>query len=178
MIGVVIDFETNGFFGASVLSAAGIMIAVDWDRKAIDIAGTFVRHYYPVEKWNRHAQEVNGLSASEIKNLRGGCEYPRYFKDDPGFVEFCDNADFAVAHNARFDSSFMPTQLPWICTMKLCGGRLLDAAINRGIEVRQSELHQALYDAKICLKLFEHVLVTRCDYLKKIVSDITYASQK
>lgn len=173
MIGVVIDFETNGFIGTSVLSAAGIMITVDWDRKSIDIADTFVRHYYPVEKWNRHAQEVNGLSAAEIKNLRGGCDYPRYFKDDPGFIEFCNNANFAVAHNARFDSSFMPLQLPWICTMNICGGKLVDAAKSRGIEVKQSELHQALYDANICLRLFEHVLVNRGDYLKVLVSGKT-----
>jgi len=169
MIGVVIDFETNGFYGASVLSAAGILISVDWERKKTRRLDTFLRHYYPVEKWNPYAQEVNGLSAAQIKFLRDDGEYPLYFREDQSFLEFCNNADFAVAHNAKFDSSFLSLSIPWLCTMEICGGKLVDAVKRRGIKVKESELHQALYDAKMCLKLFEYVFKNQHVYLKNTI---------
>jgi len=160
MIGVVIDFETNGFHGSSVLSAAAIKIAVDWDHRKVDRLDTFIRHYYPVEKWNPYAQAVNGLSAREIKKFRTDTKYPIYFRDDQGLYSFASDAEFAVAHNAKFDSSFANLPIPWICTMKLCGGKLADAARARGIAVEQSQLHEALYDAEVCLQLFKHSVLT------------------
>jgi len=158
MIGLVIDFETNGFYRSSVLSVAAIKIAVDWNIKKVDRLDTFVRYYHPVEKWNPHAQAVNGLSAKEIEKLRTGAEYPVYFKHDQGLSSFASGAEFAVAHNAKFDSSFANLQIPWICTMKLCGGKLSDAARLRGIVVEQAQLHEALYDAEVCLALFNSLI--------------------
>lgn len=154
MVGLVIDFETNGFYRSSVLSVAAIKIAVDRSFKKVNRIDTFARYYYPVEKWNPHAQAVNGLSAKEIEKLRTGAEYPVHFKDDQGLSSFASEAEFAVAHNAKFDSSFANLQIPWICTMKLCGGKLKDAARARGVIVEQTQLHQALYDAEVCLRLF------------------------
>lgn len=154
MTGLVIDFETNGFYGSSVLSVAAIKIAVDWNLRKVDRLDTFVRHYHPVEKWNPYAQAVNGLSDREIKKLRTGAKYPIYFRDDPGLASFASGAEFAVAHNAKFDSSFANLPIPWLCTMKLCGGKLADAARARGIAVEQAQLHGALYDADVCLNLF------------------------
>jgi len=168
MIGMVIDFETNGFYGSSVLSAAAIKISVDWDLKNVQRVETFVRHYYPVEKWNRYAQRVNGLSPSQIEKLRSGADYPIYFRDDSGLACFASDTEFAVAHNASFDSSFANLQVPWICTMKLCGGKLVDAARVRGIDVEQSRLHQALYDTEVCLALFEHLVCEQCVPYPKI----------
>ncbi len=161
MTGLVIDFETNGFYGSSVLSVAAIKIAVDWDLRKVERHDTFVRHYYPIEKWNPYAQAVNGLSAMEIENLRTGANYPIYFRDDPGLASFASGAEFAVAHNAKFDSSFANLPIPWICTMKLCGGKLADAAKTRGIAVEQAQLHGALYDAEVCLLLFKYILFDR-----------------
>lgn len=168
MIGMVIDFETNGFYGSSVLSAAAIKIAVDWNLKTVQRIDTFVRHYYPVEKWNHYAQEANGLSPSEIEKLRGGADYPVYFRDDPGLTFFAREAEFAVAHNASFDSRFANLPVPWICTMKLCGGKLANAARARGIEVEQSQLHEALYDAEVCLALFDHLVKLSNIFCKKL----------
>ena len=153
---LVIELATTGFYRSSVLSVAAIKIAVDWNLKKVDRLDTFVRHYHPVEKWNPHAQAVNGLSAKEIERLRIGAEYPAYFKDDHGLTNFACEAEFAVAHNAKFDSSFANLQIPWICTMKLCGGKLADAARLRGIVIEQSQLHEALYDAEVCFLLFKH----------------------
>ncbi len=158
MTGLVIDFETNGFYGSSVLSVAAIKIAVNWDLRKVERHDTFVRHYYPIEKWNPYAQAVNGLSAMEIEKLRTEADYPIYFRDDPGLASFASGAEFAVAHNAKFDSSFANLPIPWICTMELCGGKLADAARARGLVVEQSQVHEALYDAEVCLGLFERLI--------------------
>lgn len=158
MIGIVIDFETNGFSGSSVLSAAAIKILADWNTGTIEKIQTFTRHYHPIEKWNRYAQAVNKLSPSKIDTLRNGATYPINFRDDPSLYEFSNDATFAVAHNANFDSRFISLNIPWICTMKHCGGKLADAAYSRGIVVNESSLHQALYDTELCLALFENLL--------------------
>lgn len=158
MIGLAIDFETNGFHGSSVLSVAAIKIEVDWENRKVDRIDSFVRHYYPVEKWNYRALVVNKLSSSRIDQLRVGGSYPLHFKDDKDFPEFAKDVMFAVAHNANFDSKFANILVPWICTMKVCGGKLAEAARARGIDVDQNCLHQAEYDTEICLYLFEHLL--------------------
>lgn len=158
MIGVVIDFETNGFSGSSVLSAAAIKVFADWEKGTVEKIQTFTRHYHPIEKWNRYAQAVNKLSPAKIDNLRDGATYPINFRDDHSLYEFANDVNFAVAHNASFDSRFINLPVPWICTMKHCGGKLADAAYSRGIAVDESFLHQALYDTEICLALFEYLL--------------------
>ena len=160
MLGVVIDFETNGFSGSSVLSAAAIKIFADWDNGTVKKIETFTRHYHPIEKWNRYAQAVNKLSPTKIDALRNGATYPINFRDDSSLYEFANDATFAVAHNASFDSRFISLNIPWICTMKHCGGKLANAAYSRGIAVDESSLHQALYDTELCLALFEHLLIT------------------
>lgn len=172
MTGLVIDFETNGFYGSSVLSVAAIKIAVDWNLRKVDRLDTFVRHYHPVEKWNPYAQAVNGLSDREIKKLRTGAKYPIYFRDDPGLASFASGAEFAVAHNAKFDSSFANLPIPWLCTMKLCGGKLADAARARGIVVEHSQLHEALYDAEVCLQLFEHTFLRTAATISTLIKEI------
>jgi hypothetical protein len=163
MHGVVIDFETNGFAGSSVLSVAAIRIDVDWDSGGVEQGDTLVRHYHPVERWNRHAQAVNGLSPARIDELRGEASYPRHFRDDPAFGRFAGAAAFAVAHNAAFDSRFAGLSIPWVCTMRLCGGKLAEAAAARRIAVDRDRLHQALYDTEVCLALFSHLLRDRGD---------------
>ena len=158
MIGLAIDFETNGFHGSSVLSVAAIKFKVDWYQKSIQKVETFIRHYYPVEKWNYRAIKVNGLSSTRIDALRTGATYPVHFRDDQEFQSFANDVQFAVAHNAKFDSRFANIQVPWICTMQICGGKLAEAATAKGIIVNHDALHQAEYDTEICLALFEHLL--------------------
>ena len=158
MIGLVIDFETNGFYGSSVLSVAAIKIVANWNTGTVRTIETFVRHYHPIEKWNRHAQAVNRLSSAKIDILREEESYPIHFRDDPTLSSFASDVVFAVAHNAAFDSHFAKLAVPWVCTMKLVGGKLADAASVRGIEVDQTRLHQALYDTEVCLAIFSHLL--------------------
>ena len=158
MQGIAIDFETNGFYGSSVLSVAAIKFTASWETGNIHRIETFERHYHPTEKWNRHAQAVNRLSSSKSEKLRAGASYCYHFRDDHALSSFASDAEFAVAHNASFDSHFAKLPLPWICTMKLGGGRLADAAKARVINVNETCLHHALYDTEICLALFAHLL--------------------
>jgi hypothetical protein len=137
---------------------AAILVEVDWDGGAVEQGDSFVRHYHPVERWNRYAQAVNRLSASRIDALRGDGSYPVHFRDDPAFGRFAGAAAFAVAHNAAFDSRFAALSVPWVCTMRLCGGKLAEAAAARRIAVDQARLHQALYDTEVCLALFAHLV--------------------
>ena len=158
MIGLIVDFETNGFRGSSVLSVAAIKIATNWNAGTIQKIETFVRHYYPVEKWNPRAQAVNSLSAEKICELRTEAGYPVHFRDDMDFSCFTSDVTFGVAHNVSFDSQFANLPIPWICTMKLAGGNLSKAATANGIVVDQDCFHQALYDAEVCLALFSKLL--------------------
>ena len=57
----ILDFETNGFFGSSVLSISL--------RK--DNGECVSKYYYPVEEYNERAISVNGLTEEVIKEKRG-----------------------------------------------------------------------------------------------------------
>jgi exodeoxyribonuclease X len=76
-----------------------------------------------------------------------------------------------VAHNARFDSSFLPhlSNKPWICTMRLAkrlmpqwehfGNQYLRYSLGLKVELPQGSLpHRALPDALVTAALLRHLL--------------------
>jgi len=168
---IVFDFETNGFHGSSVLSISAIRLQAKYKKKIMGKRIIFketkcyCRFYYPTEKFNYHAIEVNGLTSDEIKKRRGNHNYPKHFIDDQDSLkEFFNNACLYVAHNISFDSSFIPFGIPeekQYCTMmnlsSLCGKRpkLSEAAENLNIRYNPNILHDSKEDARLCFKIFE-----------------------
>lgn len=116
----VLDLETNGFKGRSVVSASSLVF--DENGRIRDF---FNRYYLPTEKPDQGAINVHGLTPSRINHLRMGASYPLFFADD------CDSLDIfwkhydisgIVVHNLEFDTSFLPANIKkswkWWCSMK------------------------------------------------------------
>ena len=167
----VIDFETNGFFGSSVLS-----ISI---RKSN--GQNINRYYYPLEDYNERAISVNGLTKEVITEKRAGATYPKHFNQDSEIVEFFKDVKTLVAHNIEFDYSFLPEavkemDLEIYCTMKSQTYRfeknmsLKDTAKDFGIDFDESLAHGSDYDTLICERIYnsiENKVFTR-DYLTKV----------
>jgi DNA polymerase-3 subunit epsilon len=80
------------------------------------------------------------------------------------FDRMVEEADVAVAHNAEFDRSFLPSvPLPWVCTCNDFqwpqstreGGSLVSVALAHGIGV--SSAHRALTDCQLIAALFDRM---------------------
>lgn len=167
----VLDFETNGFFGSSVLS-----ISV---RKSN--GETFSRYYFPVEAYNEKAIAVNGLTQEVITEKRNGAEYPLYFSEDTEIVSLFEDVKVLVAHNVEFDYSFLPSlvkemDMEIFCTMKSQTHKfyknmsLKDTAEFFGIEFNTELAHGSDYDTLICEMIYNKIedkVFTR-DYLRKV----------
>lgn len=116
----VFDLETNGFHGASVLSASSIVFT-DEGR----IVDFFNRFYYPEERPDRRTEAVHGLSPERIGALRTEEKYPAHFLDDwtslALFWEQWSPEGIAV-HNLPFDTGFLPGTVVrrqrWWCSMR------------------------------------------------------------
>jgi DNA polymerase III epsilon subunit-like protein len=167
----ILDFETNGFFGSSVLSISL--------RK--DNGETLSRYYYPMEDYNERAISVNGLSEAVITAKRAGATYPLYFYQDSEIYSFFEDVKILVAHNIEFDYSFLPLSVKEMdmqifCTMKSQTHKfyknmsLKDTAIYFGIEFNEELAHGSDYDTLICQEIYnkiEEKIFTK-DYLTKV----------
>lgn len=167
----ILDFETNGFFGSSVLSISL--------RK--DNGETISRYYYPIEAYNERAISVNGLTEEVITAKRAGATYPMYFVEDTEIVSFFEDVKVLVAHNIEFDYSFLPEavkamNLEIFCTMKSQTHKfhknmsLKDSAIYFGIEFNEELAHGSDYDTLICEAIYNKIedkIFTR-EYLTKV----------
>ena len=118
----VLDFETNGYAGTSVLSASSIVFD-----EAGHIFDIFNRFYLPVEPFNRYLTRVHGLTPGRLLAVRKALSagYSPYFIEDwPALAAFWDQWDIegVVIHNARFDMAFLPevvqAVLPCWCSMR------------------------------------------------------------
>ena len=116
----VFDLETNGFRGASAVSASSIIFTAEG--RIVDI---FNRFYYPEEGPSSLTNNIHGLTLERIGRFRGEEPYPRHFLED---VQSLDafwtswNLRGIVVHNLSFDLSFLPHSLAkgrkWWCSMK------------------------------------------------------------
>ena len=117
----VFDLETNGYRGASVLSASSIVF--DCAGRVLDF---FNRFYLPVEPFNSYLTRIHGLTPSRITALRKLSPMtPSYFIEDwPSLTDFWEEweVEGIIIHNARFDMSFLPEMaqavLPCWCSMR------------------------------------------------------------
>ncbi len=111
---VIFDVETNGMKGSSVLSISAIKLRVDDNLETWEKLEEYNRFYFrnPGEEINYGAVNVNGLTDDVIREKRSAEIYPKHFLEDAGsFEEFCRGVEHFVAHNIKFDESFIPFKL-------------------------------------------------------------------
>lgn len=173
-IAAFLDLETTGLSpSCSVLSASSVLVGVSTTGQ-LTKNGVFNRYYYPEEGTNP-AVQINGLSFEEISKHRDKATYPGYFKDDAeSFRNFLEAAGLFIAHNLRFDASFLPFKLsPGLCTMRfhddltrITGNRRFGPSLERlawhyGVKLDLSRRHTSLYDVELLVCIFERMLKLR-----------------
>lgn len=172
---IFFDVETNGLKGSSVLSISAMKVEYNLEKDEMFKTGEFDRFYFRDlgEKINYGAISVNGLTDEEIeiRRSKSNVEYAKTFKEDiQSFVDFCDGATHFIAHNIRFDRSFIPFMLPVqfdtmienISMVKIpnetYGGykwpKLNECAKFYNVPLEDSELHQSMYDVLIMARIF------------------------
>lgn len=175
---MIFDLETNGLKGSSVLSCCGLKVLTWIDNKRnrqFHEAAWLLRYYYPVEPYQKRAICINGLTREKIKKMRDDADYPAYFKDDRQDISaFFSGIDLYIAHNIRFDASFMPfpitpcfctmtsltdfCALPWNSTRRSCKWpQLQEVAQILNLEYNPENLHSADGDVRITFEIFKRI---------------------
>ena len=166
---IVFDLETNGLNARnSVLSCSAIKYQyVPSEPELIEI-DRFTRFYFSKEPENPAAIKKNRLTRQVLEEKRLNQKWPKYFSDDPGFRDFCVDADLLVAHNVDFDSKFVPflSGKTFFCTMK--GSikdyekypKLEELAERYNVEYDRKMLHGSLYDTQITAGIFNKMIQT------------------
>jgi len=171
---IALDLETNGLNAEnSVLSICAIKLTVNLNTSKIIQTDQFLRYYYPDEPFNKTAISVNGLTGKKISQLRWqqNADYNNYFRDDvDNFLQFCSGVNCVLVHNADFDLKFIPNIFSKkFCTMKenmeilpvrswKKWPKLCECAEFYDIQYSLNELHDALNDAKLLIKIFETMM--------------------
>ena len=172
---IFFDTETNGFQGSSVLSISAIKVNYDEKTNKFSKKGEFNRFYFrnEGEEVNEGAIKVNGLTDDIIAQERrkSSLNYPETFKEDmTNFYNFCGDTEHFVAHNIKFDRSFIDfplknqfdTMLSNIDIVKVegssCGNykwpKLMECADFYKIPFEESQLHGSYYDVLIMFRIF------------------------
>ena len=108
---LIIDTETTGLKpedGASLIEVGAILFDVELCDVVAQLSFLMLADKNPVEHINRISPELTRSGASVI--------YPM----SEAFLALAGQADYAVAHNAEFDSQWfdpLDLDLKWICTM-------------------------------------------------------------
>ena len=167
-------FETNGKVGSSVLSMSAIKVNYNKETQKWEKVGEYNRFYFrnPGEEINFGAINVNGLTDEAIEAKRSNNEYPMHFKDDiESFYSFCENTFHFVAHNIKFDRSFVPFILKNQFDTMMENIEIVKAGINEyygtykwpklnecakfyNIPFDEENLHESLYDVLITFRVF------------------------
>lgn len=174
---VCFDTETNGVMVTnSVLSVSAIYLELDAKNKKIYEVDRFNRFYYCEEPETPQAIAVNGLTEDRISELRKGTRYPKLFKDDPAFEEFCKGVSLYMGHNLSFDLKYTPfirepivfdtmhtntniVQASWNSYRgEWKYPKLLETAKFYGIEVREDRLHESMYDVELTVDIARKML--------------------
>lgn len=177
------DCETNGLIGSSVLSFSAYVVQFNLhdDGVGFRIIEKIDRYYYPKESFNEGATNINGLRKSVLDKRRAGVDYPEYFIQDDYITELCNKVDLFVAHNIKFDESFLPIVLDKdskLCTMtetvntckmpfkynpnrrskpgddKYKNPKLMEMARFFNVAIDEENLHNSLYDVHIMFESF------------------------
>ena len=173
---IFFDTETNGFQGSSVLSISAIKVNYDEKTNKFSKKGEFNRFYFrnEGEEVNEGAIKVNGLTDDIIAQERrkSSLNYPETFKEDmTNFYNFCGDTEHFVAHNIKFDRSFIDFPLknqfdtmmenidivkaginPSYGTYKW--PKLMECAEFYNVPMIEDQLHEGLYDVLITFRVF------------------------
>ena len=171
---VFFDVETNGKVGSSVLSISAIKVNFNGEIQKWEKVGEYDRFYFrnPGEAINAGAINVNGLTDEVLEKKREGSIYPVHFKDDiESFYSFCLDTSHYVAHNIKFDRSFIPFMLKNQFDTMIENVEIVKAGINEyygtykwpklnecarfyNIPFDDGSLHESLYDVLITFRVF------------------------
>jgi DNA polymerase III epsilon subunit-like protein len=176
---IFLDTETNGLNESySVLSVCAIKC--NFKDSELSVLETFIRYYYPIEKFSTSAIRINGLTKSKIKYLRGNANYPLYCKEDKELQHFFSNINIFIGHNIEFDLKMIPslrnlnfTDIIRIDTMKLntdivrssvlkSGSykwpTLEETAKYYGIKSNEGLYHDSINDTKTVIEIFKAMI--------------------
>jgi len=188
---IVFDVETNGLKAesCSILSCSAIRYTYD-DAFKFKEEARFNRYYFPHENFHKTATDINGLTRLKVKELRGDCDYAKFFNEDEDFGIFCQDSHLLVAHNISFDASFIPfirRGKSEFCTMKnntdIVRSKwmpdknewkwptLKETATFYNITASSKNLHNSMYDTEITALIFIE-MVKRAS--KIVTNDIPY----
>lgn len=174
---IFFDVETNGFQGSSVLSMSAIKVNYNFGKSEWLKVSEFNRFYFREEneEMNEGAINVNGLTdeviALERKKLKDKIgDYPLTFKKDmDNFFMFCQDTDHFVAHNIKFDRSFVDFSLKnQFDTMKenidilkiendygnYKWPKLIECAKYYKVPFEENQFHGSYYDVLIMFRIF------------------------
>jgi len=170
---IFFDVETNGKIGSSVLSISAIKVNYNFEKKEWTKVSEYNRFYFrnEGEPIDFGAVNVHGLTDEVISSKRQDTNYPSTFKEDvDAFFLYCQDTNHFVAHNIKFDRSFIPfplknqfdTMLTNIDIVKVNGSsygnykwpKLMECANYYNIPFEESQLHGSYYDVLIMFRIF------------------------
>ena len=170
---IVFDLETNGLDSNwSVLSCTAIKYKIDPITFEASELERFDRYYFPIEPFNHRATEKNRLTKDVITKKRCGVNYPRHFKQDADFKEFCNDVIRFIGHNISFEAKFVPLiqGKKLFCTMKTNTNIVAIGYLNKRpnwkwptlsetakyykIKFNKADLHTSLGDTKLTTQVF------------------------
>ena len=171
---IFFDVETNGRIGSSVLSISAIKVNYNFDTEKRTKVSEYDRFYFrnEGEPIDFGAVSVHGLTDDVITEKRRGIDYPMTFKEDlDNFFIYCQDTNHFVAHNIKFDRSFIPFPLKNQFDTMIENIDIVKAGINENygtykwpklmecakfynIPTEESQLHESLYDVLITFRVF------------------------
>ncbi len=171
---IFFDVETNGKIGSSVLSISAIKVNYDFVKDKWDKVSEYNRFYFrnQGEPIDFGAINVHGLTDEVITGKRRNMTYPSTFKEDiDSFYIYCQDTNHFVAHNIKFDRSFLPFPLKNQFDTMLENMDIVKAGINENygtykwpklmecakfynIPIDEDQLHESLYDVLITFRVF------------------------
>ena len=171
---IFFDVETNGKIGSSVLSISAIKVNYNFEKNEWTKVSEYNRFYFrnKGEPIDFGAVNVHGLTDEVISSKRQDTNYPSTFKEDvDAFFLYCQDTDHFVAHNIKFDRSFIPFPLknqfdtmmenidivkaginPSYGTYKW--PKLMECAEFYNVPMIEEQLHESLYDVLITFRVF------------------------
>lgn len=170
---IFFDVETNGKIGSSVLSISAIKVSYDFEKNSWEKVSEYDRFYFrnEGEPINFGAINVNGLTDEVIAGKRENADYPSTFKEDlDSFYLYCQDTKHFVAHNIKFDRSFIPFPLKNQFDTMMENIDIVRAGINEygsykwpklmecakfyNVPMDEEQLHESLYDVLITFRVF------------------------
>lgn len=190
---ICFDTETNGVNPSnSVLSVSAIALTLDTSSNTVYELERFNRFYYAEEPETPQAIAVNGLTDDKISELRKGVRYPKLFKDDPAFKDFCTGFTAFIGHNLSFDLQFTPfIKNPIVFDTMMTNTNIVKCSYNEyrkqwkwpklnetakfyGIELQESRLHESIYDVEVTVQIFKEMMKYGEYRIPKLVETVPF----